>query len=144
MFSDRGSIPLDSTIGRKSEHNHRFRNGFRPNQKTRPAVIGGACSCFHLSVRMGMDIPELDTEGRLITLEYPDFFFLTCYTPNAQQELVRIDYRIAWEDAFFRYLQSLDQKTGHSLRRPESNAIMIHIKVKSIRISRDLIVFSLP
>lgn len=62
------------------------------------------------SVRMGMGIPELDTEGRLITLEFPEFYFLTCYTPNAQQELVRIGHRMAWEDAFFRYLQELDEK----------------------------------
>ena len=63
-----------------------------------------------LSVRMGMGIEELDTEGRLITLEYPDFFFLTCYTPNAQRELVRIDHRMRWEDAFLNYLRTLDQQ----------------------------------
>lgn len=63
-----------------------------------------------LSVRMGMGIDELDTEGRLITLEYPDFFFLTCYTPNAQRELVRIDHRMRWEDAFLGYLRSLDKE----------------------------------
>ena len=63
-----------------------------------------------LSVRMGIGIDELDTEGRLITLEYPDFFFLTCYTPNAQRELVRIDHRMRWEDAFLGYLRSLDEE----------------------------------
>ncbi len=63
-----------------------------------------------LSVRMGMGIDDLDTEGRLITLEYPDFFFLTCYTPNAQRELVRIDHRMHWEDAFLNYLQTLDRE----------------------------------
>ena len=63
-----------------------------------------------LSVRMGMGVDELDTEGRLITLEYPDFFFLTCYTPNAQRELLRIDHRMRWEDAFLRYLRSLDEE----------------------------------
>lgn len=63
-----------------------------------------------LSVRMGMGVDELDTEGRLITLEYPDFYFLTCYTPNAQRELLRIDHRMRWEDAFLRYLRSLDEK----------------------------------
>ena len=63
-----------------------------------------------LSVRMGMGIEDLDTEGRLITLEYPDFFFLTCYTPNAQRELVRIDHRMRWEDAFLNYLRTLDQQ----------------------------------
>ena len=63
-----------------------------------------------LSVRMGMGIEDLDTEGRLITLEYPEFFFLTCYTPNAQRELVRIDHRMRWEDAFLQYLRTLDQE----------------------------------
>ena len=63
-----------------------------------------------LSVRMGMGIEDLDTEGRLITLEYPEFFFLTCYTPNAQRELVRIDHRMRWEDAFLNYLRTLDQQ----------------------------------
>ncbi len=63
-----------------------------------------------VSVRMGMGIEDLDTEGRLITLEYPEFFFLTCYTPNAQRELVRIDHRMRWEDAFLNYLRTLDQQ----------------------------------
>ena len=61
-----------------------------------------------LSVRYGMDIPELDTEGRLITLEYNDFFLVTCYTPNAQRELARLDFRMAWEQAFADYLCKLD------------------------------------
>lgn len=61
-----------------------------------------------LSVRYGVGVPELDTEGRLITLEYPSFFLVTCYTPNAQQELARIDHRLAWEAAFADYIVSLD------------------------------------
>ncbi len=61
-----------------------------------------------LSVRYGMGIPELDTEGRLIALEYPEFFMLTCYTPNAQRELARIDHRLKWENAFCQYLKKLD------------------------------------
>lgn len=63
-----------------------------------------------LSVHYGMDMEELDTEGRLITLEYPDFFLVTCYTPNAQQELKRIDHRLKWEDTFRVYLKKLDDK----------------------------------
>ena len=63
-----------------------------------------------LSVAYGLGIPELDTEGRLITLEYPDFYLLTCYTPNAQRELARIDHRLRWEEAFRQYLTQLDQK----------------------------------
>lgn len=62
-----------------------------------------------LSVRMGIGIEELDTEGRLITLEYPAFFLVTCYTPNTQQGLARIDHRLKWDDAFRAYLSGLDQ-----------------------------------
>jgi len=63
-----------------------------------------------LSVQYGMGIPEFDTEGRLITLEYDDFYLVTCYTPNAQRELARLDFRMAWEQAFADYLCSLDAK----------------------------------
>ena len=63
-----------------------------------------------LSVSYGVGVEELDHEGRLITLEYPGFYLVTCYTPNAQDGLRRIDHRIAWEDAFRSYLTSLDQK----------------------------------
>jgi exodeoxyribonuclease-3 len=61
-----------------------------------------------LSVRYGMANPDLDTEGRLITLEYEDYFLVTCYTPNAQKELARLDFRMTWEEAFANYLSSLD------------------------------------
>lgn len=61
-------------------------------------------------VYYGIGVPELDTEGRLITLEYPSFYLVTCYTPNAQQELARIDHRLKWEDAFRAYLHGLDEK----------------------------------
>ena len=61
-----------------------------------------------LRVRYGIGVPELDTEGRLITLEYPEFFLVTCYTPNAQRELARIDHRMRWEEAFREYLMGLD------------------------------------
>lgn len=63
-----------------------------------------------LSVRLGLGVPELDTEGRLVTLEYENFFLVTCYTPNAQPELARIDHRLRWEDAFRDYLMGLDEK----------------------------------
>ncbi len=61
-----------------------------------------------LSVRYGMDLPEHDSEGRLITLEYADFFLVCCYTPNAQDGLRRLSYRMTWEDALRRYLKALD------------------------------------
>jgi len=63
-----------------------------------------------LSVSYGLGVPELDTEGRLITLEYPEFYLVTCYTPNAQRGLARIDHRMAWEEAFREYLCGLDQQ----------------------------------
>lgn len=63
-----------------------------------------------LSVFYGMGIEALDTEGRLITLEYDDFYLVTCYTPNAQRELARLDFRLTWEKAFADYLCALDAK----------------------------------
>lgn len=63
-----------------------------------------------LSVTYGIGIEEHDTEGRVITLEYEDFYLVTCYTPNAQQELTRLEYRMLWEDAFLSYLKELDAK----------------------------------
>ena len=62
-----------------------------------------------LSMKLGMGIEEFDHEGRVITLEYPEFYFVTVYTPNAQSELARLDFRMAWEDAFRAYLVELDQ-----------------------------------
>lgn len=63
-----------------------------------------------LSVRYGLGVEELDHEGRLITLEFPDFFVVTCYTPNAQEGLKRVEHRMAWEDAFRALLTELDGK----------------------------------
>lgn len=63
-----------------------------------------------LSVQYGMGIERHDTEGRLITLEFEDYYFITCYTPNAQDGLKRIDYRMDWEDSFREYLKALDEK----------------------------------
>lgn len=62
-----------------------------------------------IRVTYGIGVEELDTEGRLITLEYPQFFLVTCYTPNAQQGLARIDHRLKWDAAFREYLCRLDQ-----------------------------------
>lgn len=65
-----------------------------------------------LSVAYGLGIEEHDHEGRVITLEYPDFYFITVYTPNSQDQLKRLDYRMEWEDAFRAYLTELHQKKG--------------------------------
>ncbi len=63
-----------------------------------------------LSVQYGMGIDEHDHEGRIVTLEMPDFYLVCVYTPNSQDELRRLDYRMTWEDDFRRYLLSLDAK----------------------------------
>ena len=61
-----------------------------------------------LSVTYGVGVPELDTDGRLIAAEFDKFFLVTCYTPNAQEGLKRIDHRMAWDDAFRARLLALD------------------------------------
>lgn len=63
-----------------------------------------------LAVTYGVGVEELDTEGRLITLEYPQFYLITCYTPNAQQGLARIDHRLKWDEAFREYMCRLDRE----------------------------------
>jgi len=63
-----------------------------------------------LSVSYGLGEIEPDTEGRVITLEYPEFYLVNCYTPNAQRGLARIDYRMRWDEAFRQYLAGLDGK----------------------------------
>ena len=63
-----------------------------------------------LSVAYGIGIEAHDTEGRVITLEYDSFYLVTCYTPNAQRELARIEHRMHWEDAFLDYLCDLDSR----------------------------------
>lgn len=62
-----------------------------------------------LTVRYGLGIEEHDHEGRAITLEYPDFYFLCVYTPNSKKELERLDYRMVWEDALREYICALDR-----------------------------------
>ena len=65
-----------------------------------------------LSVKYGLGIEEHDKEGRVITLEYPEFYLVTVYTPNSQNELKRLSYRMEWEDAFRKYLIELAEKKG--------------------------------
>lgn len=61
-----------------------------------------------ITVTYGLDIEEHDQEGRVITLEFPEFYMITVYTPNSQNELKRLDYRMSWEDAFLNHLKKLD------------------------------------
>lgn len=63
-----------------------------------------------LSVRYGIGVDEFDHEGRVLTLEMPQFFLVSCYTPNSQDGLKRLEYRMRWEDAFLSYLKSLERE----------------------------------
>lgn len=94
-----GQIDLD-ILGYHSFWNYAERKGYS----------GTAVFTKHkpLSVAYGIGVPEHDTEGRVITLEYPDFYVVNVYTPNSQPELNRLDYRMKWEEAFQSYLQQLD------------------------------------
>ncbi len=62
-----------------------------------------------VSVAYGIGIPEHDKEGRVITLEFSEFYFITVYTPNSQNELARLDYRMKWEEDFLAYLKKLEE-----------------------------------
>ena len=82
------------------------------NSAERKGYSGTAVFTRHkpLSVSYGLGIPEHDSEGRVITLEYESFYLLCVYTPNSQKELARLDYRMSWEDAIREYILSLDAR----------------------------------
>lgn len=63
-----------------------------------------------LSVRRGIGVDIHDHEGRIVCLEYPEYFLVCCYTPNSQSELARLDYRMEWEDAFLEFIKGLDKE----------------------------------
>lgn len=106
------------------------------NYAERKGYSGTAIFTKHtpLSVSYGIGIEEHDHEGRVITLEYEDFYLVTVYTPNSQNELRRLDYRLRWEDDFLGYIKRLDEKkpvifcgdlnvahTEIDLKNPKSN-----------------------
>ena len=64
----------------------------------------------YISVSYGLGIEEHDHEGRVITAEFPEYYIVTCYTPNSKDGLARLDYRMTWEDAFLAYLKKLEEK----------------------------------
>ena len=82
------------------------------NYAEKKGYSGTALFCRQepISVTLGIGIREHDREGRVITAEFEDFYVVTCYTPNSQNELKRLDYRMSWEDAFLEYLKGLDAK----------------------------------
>ena len=80
------------------------------NYAEKKGYSGTAIFCKEkpVEVRYGIGIGEMDTEGRVITLEFQDFYLVTCYTPNSQRELTRLPYRMQWEAALAEYLCELD------------------------------------
>lgn len=84
------------------------------NSAEKKGYSGTAIFTHHepISVAYGMGKEPHDHEGRLITLEYPEFYLVCCYTPNSQDGLKRLDYRMEWEDDLREYLLSLDRKKG--------------------------------
>ena len=95
-------ISLDLPEGYESYWNYARKKGYS----------GTAVFTRHkpLSVVQGIGIEEYDMEGRVLTLEYDNFYLVTCYTPNSQSELARLSYRMEWEDAFRGYVKELDKK----------------------------------
>lgn len=81
------------------------------NYAQKKGYSGTAIFTRHTPLRVlyGIGAEEHDSEGRVITLEYPSFYLVTCYTPNSQRELARLDYRMLWEDSFLEYINKLDQ-----------------------------------
>ena len=75
-----------------------------------------------LNVTYGMGIEEHDQEGRIITAEYEEFYLVTVYTPNSQNELARLDYRCKWEDDFLSYLKNLEKTTSDAARIDKGGA----------------------
>lgn len=82
------------------------------NYAVKKGYSGTAIFCKEepISVSYGLGIEEHDQEGRVITVEFEKFYFVTVYTPNSQNELKRLDYRMTWEDAFREYLKKLEEK----------------------------------
>lgn len=82
------------------------------NAAERKGYSGTAVFSKHipLSVRYGYGTPEHDTEGRIVTLEFEDYFFVTVYTPNSKRELERLEYRQLWDSLFFDYLKRLEEE----------------------------------
>ena len=88
-----------------------------------------------LSVKYGIGIDEHDHEGRVITAEYDDFYFVTVYTPNSQDELKRLDYRMQWEDDFLAYLKELE-KTKPVIYAGDLNVAHKEIDLKNPKTNR--------
>lgn len=88
-----------------------------------------------LSVKYGIGIEEHDQEGRVITVEYEDFYLVNCYTPNAQAELKRIEYRLKWEEDFLMFLKELE-KTKPVILCGDLNVAHNNIDLKNWKTNR--------
>ena len=113
------------------------------NYADRKGYSGTAIFTKHtpLAVRLGIGIGEHDSEGRVITLEYADFFLVTVYTPNSQEQLKRLDYRMAWETAFLAYLKGLET-TKPVIVCGDLNVAHENIDLKKWKTNRKNAVFS--
>lgn len=88
-----------------------------------------------LSVRYGIGIEEHDHEGRVITLEFETFYFVTVYTPNSQDELKRLDYRMKWEDDFLSYIKALEEDKP-VIYAGDLNVARLEIDIKNPKTNR--------
>lgn len=96
-----GQIQLDDLDGYNQYWNYAEKKGY--------SGVAMFTKAEPISVSYGMGIDEYDTEGRLITAEFPDFYLITCYTPNSQQELKRLDFRVRWENELRKYIAELEK-----------------------------------
>lgn len=88
-----------------------------------------------IEVSYGIGIEEHDKEGRVITLEFPEFYFVTVYTPNSQDGLKRLDYRMRWEDDFFAYIQKLNSNKP-VIYAGDLNVARLEIDIKNPKTNR--------
>jgi exodeoxyribonuclease-3 len=88
-----------------------------------------------ISVAYGIGIDEHDHEGRVITLEFQDFYFITVYTPNSQDQLKRLDYRMKWEDDFLKYIKDLE-KSKPVIYAGDLNVARLEIDIKNPKTNR--------
>lgn len=96
-----GQIQLDELDGYNQYWNYAEKKGY--------SGVAMFTKIEPISVSYGMGVEKYDTEGRLITAEFSDFYLITCYTPNSQQELKRLDFRIKWENELRKYIAELEK-----------------------------------
>lgn len=96
-----GQIQLDELDGYNQYWNYAEKKGY--------SGVAMFTKIEPISVSYGMGVEEYDTEGRLITAEFSDFYLITCYTPNSQQELKRLDFRVKWENELHKYIAELEK-----------------------------------